>query len=292
MTGATAAYSYNADSLVSGICYGSGKDSQSFGYDSRHRLTSDALKTSSGTAVASVSYGYNADSEVTSETTAGLAGAASSTYTYDEAGRLTSWNNGSTTTGYGYDSNGNLTQSGSKAYTYDARDELTGDGTGSYAYTARGTSSAEPGPGGPLAVTSDAYGDQATAGTRAYAYDALGLLAGDTAPGGELRVQLRRRGRHPGLRRHLDLHLGPGGQRAGRGGDGRRRDFRCPGADRLARQPGRRVHRGRHQYLGVEGVRPVGERDRDDRDAGGAAGLPVGLVGRGGGQGPDGGPLV
>ena len=146
--------------------------------------TSDALKTSSGTAVASVSYGYNADSEVTSESTAGLAGAASGSYTYDEAGRLTSWNNGSTTTGYGYDSNGNLTRSGSKAYTYDARDELTGDGTGSYAYTARGTSSAEPGPGGPLAVTSDAYGDQATAGTRAYAYDALGRLAGDTASAG------------------------------------------------------------------------------------------------------------
>jgi YD repeat-containing protein len=119
VTGATATYSYNADSLVSGISYGSGKDTQSFGYDSRHRLTSDALKTSSGTAVASVSYGYNADSEVTSENTAGLAGAASSTYTYDEADRLTSWNNGSTTTSYGYDKNGNLTQFGSKAYTYD-----------------------------------------------------------------------------------------------------------------------------------------------------------------------------
>jgi len=65
VTGATATYSYNADSLVSGISYGSGKDTQSFGYDSQHRLASDTLKTSSGTAVASVSYGYNADSEVT-----------------------------------------------------------------------------------------------------------------------------------------------------------------------------------------------------------------------------------
>jgi RHS repeat-associated protein len=185
VTGATATYSYNPDSQVTGISYGSGKDSQSFGYDPQHRLTSDTLKTSSGTAMASESYGYNADSEVTSENTTGLAGAASNTYTYDEAGRLASWNNGSTATAYGYDKNGNLTQSGSKTYTYDARDELAGDGTSSYAYTARGTPSAEPGAaGGTLAASFDAYGDQMTAGTRAYAYDALGRLTGDTVAGG------------------------------------------------------------------------------------------------------------
>ena len=42
---------------------------------------------------------------------------------------MTSWNNGTTTTNYGYDNNGNLTKDGSKTYTYDARDELTSDGT-------------------------------------------------------------------------------------------------------------------------------------------------------------------
>ncbi len=83
---------------MTGISYGTGKDTQSFGYDSQHRLTSDTLKTSSGTTIASVGYGYNADGVITSETAAGLAGPASSTYTYDEAGRLTSWNNGTTTT--------------------------------------------------------------------------------------------------------------------------------------------------------------------------------------------------
>jgi hypothetical protein len=60
---------------------------------------------------------------------------------------------------------GNLTQDGTKTYAYDARDELTSGGSHSYAYTACGTSSSEPGPGGPLAVTSDAYGDQMTAGS-------------------------------------------------------------------------------------------------------------------------------
>ena len=128
VTGTTATYSYNPDSQVSGISYGSGNDSQSFGYDSQRRLASDTLKTSSGATVASVGYGYNADSQVASETTTGLAGPASSTYTYDEAGRLTSWDNGTATTAYGYDGNGNLTRDGSKTYTYDARDELTSDG--------------------------------------------------------------------------------------------------------------------------------------------------------------------
>ena len=115
--------------------------------------------------VASVGYGYDADSQVTSETTPGLAGPARSTYTYDEAGRLTSWNNGTATTAYGYDGNGNLTTDGSKTYAYDARDELTGDGTNSYTYTARGTASSESSPSGTVAVSFDAYGDQATAGT-------------------------------------------------------------------------------------------------------------------------------
>jgi len=42
-------------------------------------------KTASGTTVASIGYGYNPDGLLTSETTSGLAGPASSTYTYDEA---------------------------------------------------------------------------------------------------------------------------------------------------------------------------------------------------------------
>jgi YD repeat-containing protein len=183
-TGTTASYGYNADSQVAGISYGAGKDTRTFGYDSQRRLTSTALKTPGGATIASAGFGYNSDDEMTSQATTGLAGPASNTYTYDEAGRLTSWGNGTTTTNYGYDSNGNLTQDGSKTYTYDARDEKTSDGAGTYAYTARGTPSAEPGPGGPLAVAFDAYGDQAAAGGRAYGYDALGRLTSDTGPAG------------------------------------------------------------------------------------------------------------
>ena len=180
-SGTTATYSYNDNSQVTGISYGPGNDSQSFGYDSLHRLTSDTLQTSGGTTVASVSYGYDADSQITSQTTSGLAGASSNTYTYDEAGRVTSWDNGTATTQYGYDGDGNLTQDGSKTYTYDARDELTSDGTNTYTYTARGTPSSESTPTGSVAVTFDAYGDQATAASSSYTYDALGRLTSDVA---------------------------------------------------------------------------------------------------------------
>jgi RHS repeat-associated protein len=183
-TGTTAAYSYNSLSQVTGISYGTGADSRSFGYDSLHRLTSDTLTSPSGATVASVSYGYDADGQITSLDTAGLAGASSNGYAYDRAGRLASWDNGTTTTGYGYDGAGNLTRDGSKTFTYDARGELTGDGTDTYTYTARGTPSSESSPAGTVQVTFDAYGDQATAGTRSYAYDALGrLTAGAGAAG-------------------------------------------------------------------------------------------------------------
>ena len=43
LIGTTATYSYNSDSLVSGISYGTGKDSRSLGYDGMRRLTTDTL---------------------------------------------------------------------------------------------------------------------------------------------------------------------------------------------------------------------------------------------------------
>ena len=130
VTGTTATYSYNPDSLVDRDFLRGGQRQpvvrvrQPAPADLRHAQVILRRHGRVGRR-----YGYDADSEITSEATTGLAGAASNTYTYDEAGRLTSWNNGTTTTAYGYDNNGNLTQDGSKTYTYDARDELTSDGT-------------------------------------------------------------------------------------------------------------------------------------------------------------------
>ena len=71
-SGTTGTYSYNTLDQVSQIAYGTGKDTQAFGYDPLHRLASDTLATASGTQVASIGYGYNANDDVTSVTTSGL----------------------------------------------------------------------------------------------------------------------------------------------------------------------------------------------------------------------------
>ena len=183
-TGTTLTYGYNSLDQVSQVSYGSGGNTRSFGYNSLHQLTSDTLATHAGTAVASIGYGYDPNGNLTSKTTAGFAGASANTYAYDEANRLTSWNNGSTTTGYSYDANGNRIQAGAVAYTYDARDELTSDGTNSYSYNANGTLASEVTPTATVAATTDAYGTQVTEGTESYSTDALGRTVSVTGTGG------------------------------------------------------------------------------------------------------------
>jgi RHS repeat-associated protein len=182
-TGTTASYTYNADSQPTNISYGNG-DSQVLQYTPLRQLQSNTLQTSAGTAIASVSYGYNPDGQVESLDTTGLAGSSANSYTHDWAGRLTSWNNGTTTTSYGYNNDGDLTSAGSKTYTYDSRDELTSDGTNTYTYTARGTVASQTTPTGTINTTFDAYGDQSTAGSQTYNYDALGRLLSDTGGSG------------------------------------------------------------------------------------------------------------
>ena len=181
LTGTTAAYSYSPMSQVSQISYGSGNDVRAFGYNNLHQLTSDALTTAGGASVASIGYGYDLNGNLTSKTTTGFAGPAANTYTYDEANRLTSWNNGSTATDYSYDGAGNLTQAGGQTLTYDARDELTSSQPGSggattFSYTARGTMSSATGPNGTQSFASDAYGQGVTQAGQQYTYDALGRV--------------------------------------------------------------------------------------------------------------------
>ena len=173
-SGAKLTYSYNQMSQPSTIVYGgSGADTQTFGYNSLHETTSDTL-TSGTTTVAAVDYQYDPNGDLTTKTTSGFAGAGTNTYTYDQADRLSSWNNGTSTTAYGYDGAGNRTQAGAATYTYDARDELTSDGTGTYAYSADGDLTSVSGPNGVVASTSDAYGQQGAQGIQADTYDALG----------------------------------------------------------------------------------------------------------------------
>ena len=180
-SGATGTYAYNSLDQVTQVAYGSGNDTQSFGYDTLHRLSSDTIANASGATVASIGYGYNPNSDVTSVTTSGLAtaggttGTVTNTYGYDQADRLTSWTatpSGGTATSqsYGYDNDGNMTNDNGVSYTYDARDELASSSTGtSYAYTADGDLQSA----GSAAYTFDAYGQQITAGTSGNTWDAL-----------------------------------------------------------------------------------------------------------------------
>ena len=173
--GVDVSVAYNSLSLPAKITY-DGSDTRTLGYDTLHRLTSDTLKTSASAAVAAITYGYDADSNLTSKTTAGFSGASANTYAYDYANRLTSWNNGTTTTAYAYDAAGNRTQAGSRTLTYDARDRLTADGTSTYTYTARGTLASTTTSGTAVTTNSDAYGQVINQGTSTYAYDSLGRV--------------------------------------------------------------------------------------------------------------------
>ncbi|MFC3572429.1 LamG-like jellyroll fold domain-containing protein [Streptomyces yaanensis] len=186
-TGTQLTVAYNTLSQMSSIQYGTGGQSRTFSYNSRHLLTGDTLKQGAST-LASVTYGYDANGNTTSKNTTGVTGASNNTYSYDWADRLTSWNNGTTTTGYAYDDAGNRIQSGADVYTYDARDQLTSDGTKSYSYTARGTLTQQSTAGGNTAFTSDAYGDQITASNQTYGLDALGRVVTDTTQGGGTRT--------------------------------------------------------------------------------------------------------
>lgn len=181
-SGATLTYAYNAMSQASQISYGASGDIRAFGYNSLHELTSDTLSVG-GTTVASIGYGYNLNGDITSKTTSGFAGAASNTYGYDQADRLTSWTSGGTTTGYAYDGAGNRVQAGSTTYTYDARDELTSDGTSTYSYSADGDLSSVTNTSGTSTSTSDAYGQQGAQGAQSNTYDALGRDVGTIVTG-------------------------------------------------------------------------------------------------------------
>jgi len=175
-TGTQLAYGYSTTSQLASIRYGTGGATRAFTYNSLHQVTGDTLTSPSGPTEASIGYGYNLNGDETSKTTSGLAGSSANSYTYDEANRLTSWNNGTTTVSYGYDANGNRTQAGSQTYTYDARDELTSGGGVSYAYTARGTVASTTSPGGTTTSTSDAFNQVATDAAQTYSYDALGRV--------------------------------------------------------------------------------------------------------------------
>lgn len=162
---------YNTINQPKTVIYGGTGNVRTFGYDTRHRLNTDELKTSGGTAVASITYGYDNNGNETSKATTGFGGTVSNTYTYDLADRLLSWNNGTATTAYTYDKASNRLTNGTKTFTYDQRNRLlTQSGGTTYTYTPRGTLASANG----VLTKTDAYGQVTQQGTTTYTYDGLG----------------------------------------------------------------------------------------------------------------------
>ncbi|MGW7434070.1 LamG-like jellyroll fold domain-containing protein [Streptomyces sp. NPDC054861] len=156
---------------------------RSYGYDDLGRLTSDTIiNTGTSTSVTGIAYGYDDADRLTKKTTTGTAGASTNTYTYDLAGRMDSWTNGTTTVPYSWDKAGNLTQQGTTNAVYDARNRLQTWGTDSYTYTPRGTTQSATKNSTTRTVTSDAFERTITNGTSNYTYDSLDrvLTAGGT----------------------------------------------------------------------------------------------------------------
>jgi RHS repeat-associated protein len=150
-------------------------------YDALGRITNDQVENSAAVVQTKIAYGYDADGNVTSQnvTAAGNAGAGNNGYTYDRAGRLTTWTKPSAATeSYTYDAAGNRTSDATGASTYDARGRLLTSGTASFAWSPRGTlASRTPNGGSAVAYAFDGLDRMVTAGATSYAYDSLDRVA-------------------------------------------------------------------------------------------------------------------
>jgi RHS repeat-associated protein len=175
ITGRTNAYGYDNNSNPATITYGTGGPTRTMVWGQTGNLQSDTITNPTGQTVASTSYVYNPEHQIQTKTTTGYAGAGTTNYTYDWAGRLKTAATGTTTT-YTYDASGNRTSDGTHTSTYDERDRLTSDGTSTYTYTPRGTTASKVTGTQTTTYTSDAFDQLKTAGSATYDYDALNRL--------------------------------------------------------------------------------------------------------------------
>jgi RHS repeat-associated protein len=169
-TGLTIDRDYNTAGELSTIKYGTAA-TRTLGYDGLGRLTTDELRAGT-TLTNGASYTYDAESNITQAnlTVPGNPATGTHNYSYDRAGRLSSWQQGSAAaTGYSYDAAGNRTQAGATTFGYDARNRLTTSGATTTTWSPRGTMTAV----GATTVQFDALGRQTGWGATAYTYDSL-----------------------------------------------------------------------------------------------------------------------
>jgi RHS repeat-associated protein len=105
-------------------------------------LQSQTLKNSSSTTLASWSYGYDGDYRQLSQVYTGAGTTNTFSYLYNSAGRIQSFTNGSQTTSYSWDHDGNRTQvagTSTTNYTYNADDSMAAmNGGSAFQYSGAG----------------------------------------------------------------------------------------------------------------------------------------------------------
>ncbi|WP_318783678.1 polymorphic toxin-type HINT domain-containing protein [Plantactinospora soyae] len=175
ITGQRQQLGYDAAGEVKTIDYGGGRV-RTFGYDDYGRVNSDVLRNSGGGTVSSVGYGFDLNGHLTRKNTAGTAGAGNNTYTYDDAGRLTSWTGPEGTVGYGWDASGNRIRTGAKTSTFDERNRLLSDGDYTYTYSARGNIATRNSSGLVEPYSFDAFDRLISAEGQNYSYDGMDRL--------------------------------------------------------------------------------------------------------------------
>ncbi|MGW0505907.1 LamG-like jellyroll fold domain-containing protein [Micromonospora sp. NPDC003241] len=172
VTGQRQQIGYDATGAVKTVDYGAGRV-RSFGYDDFGRLTTDTLRNGTGSVVAQITYGFDLNGHLTSKNNTGTAGAGNNTYTYDRAGRLSSWSGPAGRVDYEWDDSGNRIRAGTKTATFDERNRLLSDGDYTYAYTARGTLRSRTSSGLTEPYSFDAFDRLTVAEDQNYAYDGL-----------------------------------------------------------------------------------------------------------------------
>jgi RHS repeat-associated protein len=178
----TYARSFDQDGRITGVTLNSTTTNfQTITYDNASRITE--LQE---TGLNNKFYGYDADDRLTSF----FNGTTTTSYTYDTNGNRTSMTlSGTTTLGYTTTSNmlQSLTGTTTASYTYDASGNQLTDGTATYTYDARGrmatatagTTTASYGISGFGQRLSKAGTNVPSGGTNEFVYDELGNLLGE-----------------------------------------------------------------------------------------------------------------
>lgn len=146
-------------------------------YDTTGRIATDTTRNTAFTNTLTTTYTYDRNNNTTAKTIggAGVAGAGTNRYYYDQTNRLINWYRpDGTPNEYTYDPNGNRTRNKWDTTTYDNRNRVTQHNTTTNTWTTRGTLATSTTLGVTTTYTHNAFGEMTAAGTTSYTYDPLG----------------------------------------------------------------------------------------------------------------------